>query len=254
MVTTHVGSGTHVGLVRSHNEDAYLIGQRVWAVADGMGGHAAGDVASAIAVERLADLDTDSPIDPLRIGTCIRKANADVLAHGLEHPATWGLGTTVAGVCEVVVGHETHWAVFNVGDSRVYRYWAGELARATVDHSETEELILRGEITEAQARSHHLRNVITRSVGTTPAPQADVWVLPQSGGERFLICSDGLSSELADSEIADLLAANEDPTAAADALIAKTLAAGARDNVTVIVVDVDGEVGAVEPTSSRQEG
>lgn len=103
MAITTVGFGTHVGRKRSVNEDSYIAGRQVWAVADGMGGHAAGDVASAIAVARLAELDEGGPIEPSRVGVCIRQANADVLQHGRENPEAWGLGTTVSGICEVIV-------------------------------------------------------------------------------------------------------------------------------------------------------
>lgn len=239
MAITTVGFGTHVGRKRSVNEDSYIAGRQVWAVADGMGGHAAGDVASAIAVARLAELDEGGPIEPSRVGVCIRQANADVLQHGRENPEAWGLGTTVSGICEVIVTDDVpHWAIFNVGDSRVYRLSDGALARATVDHSETEEMIQDGRLTEREARTHYLRNVITRSVGGSTPPQIDMWVLPQTSGERFLVCSDGLPSELEDNQIADILNQCPDPQHAVDALITQVLDAGARDNVTVIVLDV----------------
>lgn len=250
MTVLRVGSGTDVGRCRSLNEDSLLVGDRVWAVADGMGGHAAGDVASALVVARLRDLDAIAEARPSDVIATIAQANADVLRHAQAHPDTWGLGSTVAGLIEVTVGGAPHWAIFNVGDSRVYRLWEGELARATIDHSETEELLLEGKITEAEAREHHLRNVITRSVGAIPTPQVDIWVLPQTPGERFLICSDGLTSELTDDRIAELLLDHDDPADGVTALIADVLTGPARDNVSVIIVGVEGESIATDETTN----
>ncbi len=235
-----VGARSEVGRVRTLNEDAYLEGERVWLVADGMGGHAAGDIASRLAVESLRELDA-ADLTPARVNAAVARANAVVVGHGRQHPQARGLGTTVTGLAEVRVGGVAHWAVFNVGDSRVYRYADGRLQRTTVDHSEVEELVARGLIADDEARDHPARHVITRSVGMIPAPRVDVWVLPQIPGERFLLCSDGLSSELTDDEIADLLAGHTDPREAASALVEAVLATPARDNVTVVVVDVLGD-------------
>ena len=174
MTVLRYGSGTHVGRRRSLNEDSVLVGRRVWAVADGMGGHAAGDVASAIIVERLKDLDTADIVSPADVVATITHANEDVVNHAKAHPETWGLGSTVAGLAEVDFGGEPHWAVFNVGDSRVYRLWDEVLSRVTIDHSEIEELILEGKITEEEARTHYLRNVITRSIGSIPSHEVDL--------------------------------------------------------------------------------
>ncbi|MFT3970044.1 MAG: protein phosphatase 2C domain-containing protein [Micropruina sp.] len=235
-----VGVATDMGRVRALNEDAFLAGERVWVVADGMGGHAAGDVASRLAIESLRELETVDELRPVLLNIAVARANAVVVRHGMMHPEVRGLGTTVTGLAEVTVGGVPHWGVFNVGDSRVYRYAGGELHRATVDHSEVEELLAGGLITAEQAREHPARHIITRSVGIRPAPSADVWVLPQVAGERFLLCSDGLTSELDDDQIATVLAAHPDPTEAAEALIEAVLATPARDNVTVVVVDVRG--------------
>jgi protein phosphatase len=169
---------------------------------------------------------------------CLGEANQRILDYAAHVPAAAGLGSTVAGIAQVVVGGADHWAVFNVGDSRVYRCQAGTMARATIDHSETEELILEGRISEDEARHHKLRNVITRSLGTDPSPRVDLWVLPQTPGDRFLVCSDGLTNELTDPEIARVLLPDPDPDHAAGVLLAGALAAGARDNVSVIVVDL----------------
>ena len=240
MPNVRVGASTAVGHHRSLNEDSYLSGDRVWVVADGMGGHAAGDVASRLAVESLRELDAADDLKPAQVSAAVGRANAAIVEYGVEHPQAWGMGTTVTGLVEVSVGGVRHWAVFNVGDSRVYRYAGGSLQRATVDHSEVEELVAEGLIDAEQARTHPARHIITRSVGMRPAPSVDLWVLPQTPGERFLLCSDGLNSELDDDRIAALLADHTEPQAAAEALVAGVLTGEARDNVTALVVDVVG--------------
>lgn len=231
-----VGARTDVGRVRRLNEDAFVAGSHVWAVADGMGGHAAGDVASRLATEVLATIDRPG-LSLEDVEGAILLANARIVGHGTADPAAAGLGTTLAAVAEVVIGGVRHWAVVNVGDSRVYRVDAGRLARATIDHSEVEELVMAGFITDEQARTHPARNVITRSLGSVPPPRVDVWVLPQTAGERFLICSDGVHGELTDPEIADALLDRDAPEAV-DTLVARALAHGGRDNLTAVLVDV----------------
>lgn len=237
IVTAH---RSDVGRVRRLNEDSVLDGQRIWAVADGMGGHAAGDVASRIVIDTLREIDSLAELRPADVVRHIHVANERILAHGEAHPDVRGLGTTVTGVALVTVGGADHWAVFNVGDSRVYRAMGSRLARATIDHSETEELVLEGVITAEQARTHRARNIVTRSLGMGGEVQVDLWVLPQTPGERFLVCSDGLNSELDDDVIADLLLTHPEPGPAAAALVEAAVARGGRDNVTAVVVNVEG--------------
>ena len=157
MLTVTSGHRSDVGRVRHHNEDSVLAGERLWAVADGMGGHAAGDTASAMVIDGLRPLDDRPALRPGDLVAALHDVNERILAHGHANPAVRGLGSTVTGVAVVSVGGADHWAVFNVGDSRVYRYADGTLARATVDHSEAEELILEGVITPEQARTHRAR-------------------------------------------------------------------------------------------------
>lgn len=241
MLEVTSGFRSDVGRVRALNEDSVLCGRLIWAVADGMGGHAAGDVASAIVIDVLTELDANPALRPQDVGAAIAHANGRILHHAAQAPESWGMGTTVAGVALVQVAGADHWAIFHVGDSRVYRCQGGRLTRATVDHSETEELVMEGQITEEQARTHANRNVITRSVGTDPAPALDLWLLPTTPGERFLICSDGLSSEVADEDIAAVVVGQTDPAIAADRLTELALEAGGRDNISVIVLDVSAE-------------
>lgn len=246
MVHVTSGSHTHVGRVRAHNEDALLDGSRIWAVADGMGGHAAGEVASAIIIETLRALDAAAGLRPGDLVAALDEANVRILDHGERHPEAWGLGSTVTGIASVRGDDADVWAVFNLGDSRVYREHDGRLVRATVDHSEAEELLLAGVITPEQSRTHRGRNIVTRSLGQPEMPQVDLWLLPQRAGERFVVCSDGLNSELADEEIHRILTSMPDPQQAAAALVWAALASGGHDNVTVIVLDVDAD-GAAEP-------
>jgi protein phosphatase len=165
------------------------------------------------------------------------------------------MGTTAAGLAVVTSGGSDHWAVFNVGDSRVYRYLDGVLMLVTVDHSHVRELLDAGAITEAEMAWHPLRNVITRSLGTRPMGVPDVWVFVPQPGERFLICSDGLSNELSADQIRDLIEANLAAQAAADALVRAAVTAGGRDNVTAIVVGLDrGRVDSGADTNADTGG
>jgi protein phosphatase len=239
-LTVTAGHRSDVGRVRRHNEDSVLVGERLWVVADGMGGHAAGDIASALVIDGLRPLDGKGDLRPADLVDALHAVNDVILGHGHDNPAVRGLGSTVTGLALVAVGGTAHWAVFNVGDSRVYREADGALARATVDHSEAEELLLEGVITAEQARTHRSRNIVTRSLGQPDPPQVDLWLLPQTPGERFLVCSDGLNGEVDDADIHAILVAERDPEQAAARLVAAALEGGGRDNVTAIVLDVDG--------------
>lgn len=232
------GAATDVGRVRSHNEDSGLAEGGLFLVADGMGGHAAGEVASGIAVDTMRELVGRADLTADVITEQIRLANQRILASVEEDPARDGMGTTVSGIALVVNGGADHWAIFNVGDSRVYRLIDDSLMPMTVDHSEVRELVDAGVISEAEARTHPKRNVVTRSLGTTYAASPDVRVVPPLPGERFVICSDGLTGELTDDEITAVLLDHPDPQRAAEALVRAAVAAGGRDNVTVVVVDL----------------
>ncbi|MBX6750098.1 MAG: serine/threonine-protein phosphatase [Micromonosporaceae bacterium] len=237
MASVRAGMATDPGRVRQVNEDRALAGPDLFAVADGMGGHAAGDVASSMAVDRLARLVRRPRLTPADVTAELAACNRDILAAAQPGTARAGMGTTVAGLVLVNVAGRQHWLVFNIGDSRVYRFVDGQLVRVTIDHSEVEELVASGAIAANEARSHPRRSVVTRVLGMNPPPEADVWLFPPTPGERFLICSDGLSSELDDPDIAAVLRAEPIAQAAADALVARAVAAGGRDNVTVVVVD-----------------
>lgn len=227
---------THVGRVRAVNEDAFLALPELVLVADGMGGHACGDVASALTVQTFQSLAGRQRLSTSSIATALNEANAAILQEAALHPERAGLGTTVTGVAVVEQGASPHWLIFNVGDSRVYRLGERGVTQLTVDHSEVAELVAAGEIAPEQARVHPLRHVVTRSLGTTPPPLMDTWLIPVVDGDVFLICSDGLTNELEDDEIGRLVNGAPDNRSAAESLVEAAVAAGGRDNITVVMV------------------
>jgi protein phosphatase len=234
-----VGAASHTGLVRERNEDSALTTSGLFAVADGMGGHAAGDVASRLAVAALMRLAGRDSLRSRDILDAVAAANDDIL-HAIDddgHRA--GMGTTLTGIAIVTGDPGPRFAVFNIGDSRVYRFFDDTLTQVTEDHSEVGELVAAGQLTVEQAAVYPRRNVITRSLGTVPAPHPDIWLLEPQAPERFIICSDGLTTELADDEIAAVLRAESQPQRAADRLVAEAVEAGGRDNVTVLVIDAN---------------
>jgi protein phosphatase len=235
------GSASDVGRRRDRNEDAVLVHAPVFAVADGMGGHAHGDLASRFVVEELEQLAARTASEALGaddVLAALREANARMVEASRRAGDQRPMGTTACGLAVVEVDGEHRWAVFNIGDSRVYRYADGELQQVSADHSEVAELVQAGVLDAAHAEAYPRRNVITRSLGHDPMLEVDLWVSPVAPGERYLLCTDGLTIELPDDRLAALLGAGEDPQATADRLVAAALEAGGRDNVTVAVVDV----------------
>ncbi len=227
------GSRTDVGRVREHNEDSYLVNFPLFAVADGMGGHAAGEVASTIAVSSLAEAGLTKP-DPDALGAAIEAANIAVLDGVDEGIGRPGMGTT----CTAVVIDGTRMAVGHVGDSRAYLLHEGKLLRVTHDHSFVEELVEAGEITPEEARVHPSRSIITRALGSERSMRADSFLVDVTLGDRILLCSDGLSSMISDDVIEEAMVTSPAPQACADRLVDLALGAGGLDNVTVIVIDV----------------
>lgn len=245
------GSATDIGRVRDHNEDAVLAEGTVFVVADGMGGHAAGEVASGIVVETMRELVGRDGLTTAEVTGQVLQANERIAASVAAHPEQRGMGTTATGL--VLVTHEdrAQWAVFNVGDSRAYRLLGDDLVRVTVDHSEVQELVDAGIITAAEAQVHPARNVVTRSLGAPLAHDPDLWVVPLTPGERFLVCSDGLTNEVTDEQLRAILQAHPEPRDAADELVRAAVAAGGRDNVSVVVVALDDADVDAEPAGDR---
>ena len=228
------GAATSTGRVRQVNEDSYLAAPPIFAVADGMGGHDAGEVASAVAIDVLARYARGGPLSVDAVLAALDEANRAVIGRDEAHR----MGTTVTGLASLVTPAGSQVMVFNVGDSRVYRLAGDQFGQLTVDHSEVQELVLSGAITPEQARIHPRRNIVTRALGSDFVVRPDHWLLPPLAGDRYLVCSDGLTGELTDEEILPLLLAG-DPQQAAAALVAAADEAGGHDNTTVIVVDVD---------------
>ena len=237
---------THPGRVRKSNEDSMVVTERLAAVADGLGGHAAGEVASKIAVDRMRELGDIADLHPDHIIEAIADTNRLILAAVREQPDNAGMGTTITGVAAVTLDGVEHCAVFNVGDSRTYRLVEGDFAQVSVDHSEVQELQDAGQITAEAAAYYPRRNIITRCLGTDPAPLPDMWVFVPSGSERFVLCSDGLSGEVTDDAIGATVRDHPDAQEAVDLLLQQALDGGGRDNVTVIVVDMTNDSPVLE--------
>lgn len=242
------GARSDVGCVRSHNEDSYLVASPLFAVCDGMGGHAAGEVASSIAVETIARTSPGTA-DAAQLAAAVEAANAAVIeaaASGIGRP---GMGCTAT----VAYIEGTTIAIAHVGDSRAYLLHEGVLTRVTRDHSYVEELVDAGEITADEARVHPNRSVITRALGSDPGMYADHFTLNIVEGDRLILCSDGLSSMISDSEIEDIAVKSSTAQMCTDNLVDAALAAGGADNVSVVVVDVvdDGRLKQVVRTHRR---
>jgi serine/threonine protein phosphatase PrpC len=227
-----------VGSVRKINEDSVMTQSPVFLVADGMGGHAHGDAASQTVIRVFGEhIEADAPSTPERILDAIHSSNDAVRdLSSVDDYGTAVSGTTLAGVAFVDAGDGDgfHWMVFNVGDSRIYSWDGSRLVQLSVDHSAVQEMMDAGLISAHDAEHHPERNVITRAVGADEFVDADVWLLPASGQQAFLICSDGLNKELDDREIARLLTLTHDTAAVADALVAAALERGGRDNISVV--------------------
>ena len=241
------GAASDVGLVREVNEDSYLADPPVFVVADGMGGHDGGDIASRIVVEEFARLAEGgyNARRGLHVVTATLRQCQRRLAQYADHHlgsdgGRWHGGTTA--VIALLIEEDGHpcWLLANLGDSRIYRFARRELVRVSVDHSVVQELVDAGSITEEDAAVHPERHIITRALGGPESVEPDLFVLPLTDAERVLLCSDGITGMIGDDEIADLLADNADPRDAAEQLVAAALASGGIDNATAVVVDVMG--------------
>lgn len=239
-----IGDATDVGKVRDHNEDGYLVddGLGLVAVADGMGGHAGGEVASATAIEALHA----SFAEHGGLRDAMLAANDAVLDRAAGDESLRGMGTTLtAGV----LGEDGTLLIGHVGDSRAYLLRDGALSRITTDHSLVQELVATGELTEEQAERDPRRSMITRVIGLDSDLNVDLHPVILVPGDRVMICSDGLTNMVSESELTDLLTKESDPTTAAQRLVDAANAAGGVDNITVLVLDAVGDLpaDAVEP-------
>ncbi len=232
---TTFGSRTDIGCLRDHNEDSLVVAPPLFAVADGMGGHAAGEVASEIAVNVLAEQAPAHP-DGEALGRAVEEANRAVIQAAHEGRGREGMGTTMTAA--MLEGERL--VVAQVGDSRAYLLHQGKLQQLTRDHSLMADMIEAGQITPEEARTHPNRSVITRALGSDEHLRPDIYEINVETGDRLLVCSDGLSGMLRDDDIEHALCRIQDPQRCASQLVNEAISAGGHDNVTVIVADVTG--------------
>ena len=229
------GSRTDVGCIRDHNEDSLVVTPPLFAVADGMGGHAAGEVASEIAIDVLAQRAPEH-LDAEALGQAVEEANLEVIAAASDGRGREGMGTTLTAA--MVEGERL--VIAQVGDSRAYLLHQGSLQQLTRDHSLMADLIEAGQITPEEAKTHPNRSVITRALGSNPNMHPDIYEINVHAGDRLMLCSDGLSSMVEDEDIERVMAHTSDPQRCAAQLVNEAIAAGGYDNVTVIVTDIQG--------------
>lgn len=247
-------ASSHIGKIRASNQDSGSVGRNLFVVADGMGGHAGGDVASALAVQHLFGLDRRYPnVDEAReaLFTSIMAAGEELTATVDDHPELTGMGTTVSAMIRVgpqmVIGH--------IGDSRIYRLREGVLEQITSDHTFVQRLVDSGRITAEEAAVHPRRSVLMRVLGDVDAePDIDTHVVDTQAGDRWLLCSDGLSGYVSERDIAETLLTIDDVELACHKLITQTLSEGAPDNVTVVIVRVAEGLDTSPPSESRMVG
>lgn len=237
------GSSTalsHTGKVRSNNQDSGYAGSNLFVVADGMGGHAGGDVASSLAIARIADLDrpfASTAEAEHALQQAITDTATDIIDTVRMRPELSGMGTTVSALLMV----DDYAVIAHIGDSRIYLFRDGALTQITTDHTFVQRLVDSGRITPEEARYHPRRSVLMRVLGDMdPDPEVDTFIMPTLPGDRWMLCSDGLSGVIDDSHTAKALAAGNAPARTADHLLKQALDAGAPDNVTIVIVDVGG--------------
>lgn len=229
------GAATDAGLRRAINEDSFLAVSPLYLVADGMGGHRAGEIASATVIEEFAGLAGRASLTVDEVHAAFLRARYRVEALPLGAGA--GAGTTLSGVVIADVDGEGYWLALNLGDSRTYRLSRGVFEQVSVDHSVVQELIDSGHLDAADAAQDMRRNVITRAIGAGSDGEPDYWLIPAERGDRILVCSDGLPSELDAGGIRDILLEEADPQHAASRLVSEAVRRGGRDNITALVVD-----------------
>ena len=247
-------ASSHIGKIRATNQDSGSVGRHLYVVADGMGGHAGGDVASALAVQHLSRLDRAySSVDEARetLFTTILEAGRELTSTVEEHPELTGMGTTVSAMIRV----GSQMVIAHIGDSRIYRLREGVLEQITSDHTFVQRLVDSGRITPEEAAVHPRRSVLMRVLGDVDAePEVDTHVVDTQPGDRWLLCSDGLSGYVSERDIAETLLTIDDVELVCHKLITQTLSEGAPDNVTVVVVRVAENLDTSPPSESRMVG
>ncbi|HEU0256888.1 MAG TPA: protein phosphatase 2C domain-containing protein [Microbacteriaceae bacterium] len=234
----HAVAVSHVGKVRANNQDSGYAGRELFLVADGMGGHAGGDVASALALRRIKEADrqyADAAEAEDALHAALLAANTSLTDKVMERPELTGMGTTVSAICRV----GDHMAVAHIGDSRIYLFRDGVLTQVSTDHTFVQRLVDSGRITREEARVHPRRSVLMRVLGDVDAsPEIDTFSVATRPGDRWLLCSDGLTGVLHDAAIRRELATGDSPRQTASRLLRHTLDGGAPDNVTIVILDI----------------
>jgi protein phosphatase len=249
MLTLAIGAATDTGNLRGQNEDAYIAEQNLFAVADGMGGHNAGEVASAMAIEHLRSVAINGVSSAEAFAQVVRDLNSAIYSSATSTTDQRGMGTTLTAAALLVptdnVDQPSQIVIANVGDSRTYLVRSGELRQMSVDHSYVQELVTEGLLTVDEARTHPRRNIVTRALGIDEQVSVDTWTIPLFNGDRFMLCSDGLVDEVPLDEITEMMREHSAPQHIAERLVTAAKRHGGRDNITVIVVDVT--INAVAP-------
>jgi len=230
-----VAAKTDVGRVRQGNEDSYLIKEPLFAVADGMGGHIAGDIASATAVDLIAErAEEKMPHTTAELAAIVRGANSAIWEKAASDPSLKGMGTT----CTLALLEDHEIRIAHVGDSRAYLYRGDELSQVTEDHTLVGRMVKEGRLQPEEAERHPQRSIITRALGVDADVAVDELSVTVEEGDRLLLCSDGLTSMIGADDVSEVLSAQRDPHTAADELVARALEAGGEDNVTVVLIDI----------------
>lgn len=251
MIQLRAGSATDVGLVRTNNQDRLLMANPLFAVADGMGGAAAGEVASATAVEGLQGAFSQAGGGtPEALMEAARSANRAVWNQAEANPEMRGMGTTLVALALVEGGRL---AAVNIGDSRLYLLRGDEFRQVTSDHNLVAELVAEGRISKEEAEFHPRRNIMTRALGVDPDVEVDLFVEEPRPGDRYLLCSDGLPRELRDDHMVSILHRFANPEEAAKELVDEAKRRGGNDNITAVVVDVVDTDSSAAPAPEREK-
>ena len=250
MLTLAIGAATDTGNLRGQNEDAHIAEQNLFAVADGMGGHNAGEVASAMAIEHLRNVAISGVSSAEAFAQVVRDLNGAIYSSATSTTDQRGMGTTLTAAALLTSTSDTDQpsqiVIANVGDSRTYLLRSGELRQMSVDHSYVQELVTEGLLTVDEARTHPRRNIVTRALGIDEQVSVDTWTIPMFDGDRFMLCSDGLVDEVPLDEITEMMREHSAPQQVAERLVSAAKRHGGRDNITVIVVDVNITAAAPE--------
>ena len=242
MLTLAIGAATDTGNLRGQNEDSHIAQQGLFAVADGMGGHNAGEVASAMAIEYLRGVALGGVASAEAFAQVVRDLNNAIFSAATATTDQRGMGTTLTAAALLDSTSETDQpsqiVIANVGDSRTYLLRSGELRQLSVDHSYVQELVTEGLLTIDEARTHPRRNIVTRALGIDAQVSVDTWTIPMFDGDRFMLCSDGLVDEVPLNEITEMMREHTTPQQVAERLVTAAKWHGGRDNITVIVLDI----------------